>query len=198
MFHIIVAIRYSFPDLHLQRSFSQIRVGGVSFSTVPRVEWYLDQYFTQQEVIDAVRRIVHVRGRANLAGGLETTRTQVLDPSRDRQNVRNIVIVLTGGEVSHWNKNVVILTKFSSLATLEVVILTTSSAASDEHFIKMKTFPFQWYSYSDLTWTSWRLKAPVLLLFAQQLIQVNNQENIKTFVLSPHYKRIHRDRTKDQ
>ena len=43
----------------------------------------------------------------------------------------------------HWNKNVVILTKFSSLAALKVVILTTSSAASDEHFIKMKTFPFQ-------------------------------------------------------
>ena len=48
--------------------------------------------------------------------------------------------------ICHWNKNVVILTKFSSLAALEVVILTTSSAASDEHFIKMKTFPFQWYS----------------------------------------------------
>ena len=42
-----------------------------------------------------------------------------------------------------WNENVVILTKFSSLAALEVVILTTFSAASDEIFIKMKTFPFQ-------------------------------------------------------
>ena len=42
----------------------------------------------------------------------------------------------------HWNKNVVILTKFSSLTALEVVILTTSSAASDDNFIKMKTFPF--------------------------------------------------------
>ena len=48
----------------------------------------------------------------------------------------------------HWNKNVVILTKFSSLAALEVVILTTSSAASDEHFIKMKTFPFQCSSHN--------------------------------------------------
>ena len=38
----------------------------------------------------------------------------------------------------HWNENVVILMKFSSL-----VILTTFSAASDENFIKMKTFPFQ-------------------------------------------------------
>ena len=44
----------------------------------------------------------------------------------------------------HWNENVVILTKFLSLASLEVVILTTSSAANDENFIKMKTFPFQW------------------------------------------------------
>ena len=43
----------------------------------------------------------------------------------------------------HWNGNVVILTKFSSVAALEVVILTTFSAASDENFIKMKTFPFQ-------------------------------------------------------
>ena len=43
----------------------------------------------------------------------------------------------------HWNENVVILMKFSSLAALEVVILTTFSAASDENFIKMKTFSFQ-------------------------------------------------------
>ena len=33
--------------------------------------------------------------------------------------------------------------KFSSLAALEVVILTTSSAASDDNFIEMKTCPFQ-------------------------------------------------------
>ena len=46
----------------------------------------------------------------------------------------------------HWNENVVILTKFSSLVAVEVVILTTSSAASDESFVKMTTFSFQWYS----------------------------------------------------
>ena len=45
----------------------------------------------------------------------------------------------------HWSKgykNAIILTKFSSLATPEVVILTSSSAASDENLIKM-TFLFQ-------------------------------------------------------
>ena len=43
----------------------------------------------------------------------------------------------------HWNGNVVILMKFSSLAALKVVKMTTSSAANDENFIKMMTFPFQ-------------------------------------------------------
>ena len=47
----------------------------------------------------------------------------------------------------HWNENVIILMKFSSLAALEVVILTTFSAASDENFIKMTTFPFQWMTW---------------------------------------------------
>ena len=45
---------------------------------------------------------------------------------------------------SHWNGKVVTLTKFSSLAAPEVVKMTTSSAASDENFIDMTTFPFQW------------------------------------------------------
>ena len=39
-----------------------------------------------------------------------------------------------------WNGNVILM-NFSSMATLEVVILTTSSAATDENFINMMTFP---------------------------------------------------------
>ena len=42
----------------------------------------------------------------------------------------------------YWNRNVVILTKLSSLAAMEVVKLTTSSATNDENSIKM-IFPFQ-------------------------------------------------------
>ena len=55
---------------------------------------------------------------------------------------------------NHWNRNV-ILTKFSSLAALEVVILTTSSAVSDENFIKMMTFPFQWCWCQQQIWRAW-------------------------------------------
>ena len=43
----------------------------------------------------------------------------------------------------HWNGNVFILMKSLSLAALEVVKMTTSSAASDENFVKMTTFSFQ-------------------------------------------------------
>ena len=44
-------------------------------------------------------------------------------------------------ELLHWNDNVVILMKFSSLVTLEVVILTTSCAASDKISSKWRHFP---------------------------------------------------------
>ena len=48
-----------------------------------------------------------------------------------------------GDNALHWNGNVVILMKFSSLAASEVVSLTTYDAISDENFAKTITFPFQ-------------------------------------------------------
>ena len=71
----------------------------------------------------------------NFNGGLDKS---PLELGYGSEITPHIVILI------HWNENVVILTKFESLAALEVVILTTSSAASDENFIKMKTFPFQY------------------------------------------------------
>ena len=42
------------------------------------------------------------------------------------------------------NYTVAILMKLSSLTALEIVKMTTSSAASDDNFVKMTTFSFQW------------------------------------------------------
>ena len=53
-----------------------------------------------------------------------------------------VQIYLTGVSEIHWNGDVVILMKFSSLAALEVVKMTTSSAAKDENFIKLWHFRF--------------------------------------------------------
>ena len=42
---------------------------------------------------------------------------------------------------ARWNGYVVILQKFSSVAVLEVVKVTTSIGTGDENFIKITTFP---------------------------------------------------------
>ena len=44
--------------------------------------------------------------------------------------------------IAHWNGNVVILTKFSSLAATKIVRMTIFDAASDDNFVKMMTFSF--------------------------------------------------------
>ena len=51
--------------------------------------------------------------------------------------------VINCSSAYHWESNVLILMKLSSLTAPEVVEMTTSSAASDERFIKMMTFSFQ-------------------------------------------------------
>ena len=42
-----------------------------------------------------------------------------------------------------WKEEVAMLQNISSLAALEVVVMTTSSAASDEKFINVMTYPLQ-------------------------------------------------------
>ena len=56
-------------------------------------------------------------------------------------------------ELVYTKKNI-ILTKFSLLASLEIVILTTSYAARDENIVKMTTFQFQcmtWLAKAEMT-----------------------------------------------
>ena len=43
----------------------------------------------------------------------------------------------TGVNITHWNGNVIILTKFSPLAAPKVVKMTASSAVNDGYFIEM-------------------------------------------------------------
>ena len=93
---------------------------------------------------------VCIVGRTTFHQSLVTCRIFLVDNQFDGSNRSEC----------HWNENVVILMKFSSLAALEVVILTTFSAASDENFIKMKTFPFQW-SHQTLTFAEPRYSQTV-------------------------------------
>ena len=73
--------------------------------------------------------------------------------------------------VHHWNGNVFILMKFSSLAAPKVVKMTTFSAASDENFVKMMTFPFQCGALCP---------APVMSLTGWYIYFSGHRFNIKT------------------
>ena len=98
--------------------------------------------------IDRVHRVFMIRGIWCIKVSANEKRRCIL-----KKDVTYVTSFFLGCEIAnrindietaiHWNENVVILTKFLSLAALEVVILTTSSVASDENFTKMKTFSFQ-------------------------------------------------------
>ena len=63
----------------------------------------------------------------------------------------------------HWNENVIILTKFSSLAEMKVVKMTTFSASDDKKNYQNDKFPFQclgvlpwWhFDYQDRLYQWW-------------------------------------------
>ena len=65
-------------------------------------------------------------------------------PGGDEWSIYHMLIFSV---LSHWNENVFILMKSSSLAAPKVVKMTTFGAASDETFIKMMTFSFQWHAW---------------------------------------------------
>ena len=84
------------------------------------------------------------------------------------------------------------LMKFVSLVAMEIVILTTSSAASDENLIKMKTFTFQWRDLRNTQCIQGRRLADLLshILFAiyiyiYVIAVYKTDENHKAQCLSP-------------
>ena len=77
----------------------------------------------------------------------------------------------------YWNGNVIILKKFLSLAELEVVKMTTSSAANDKNFIIL----LQWVSvnYPLKQWTNKPINQSRNVNRAKQ----TNAEQIRVYVL---------------
>ena len=60
--------------------------------------------------------------------------------------------------------------------------IISATCAISESISDRKCICFPQY-YSDVTWATWRITSSEILLFVQQLIQINNKENIT----APHY-----------
>ena len=57
--------------------------------------------------------------------------------------------------VMHWKPKIVNLTTFSSLVALQVVMMTTYSATSDDKVVKLMIFCFQWMIVRSTLWLHW-------------------------------------------
>ena len=61
------------------------------YSRDVNVEFYLDRYFSAQDLYNAVDRIAHANAETNTAGGIDMMRDEVFSRNRgDRENVPNI------------------------------------------------------------------------------------------------------------
>ena len=96
----------------------------------PTQEWNVAAIFPSSEL--ALPELTHVTAGQRQRNGLNCPLGQP-----ETENIVFNIALTNWKSAIHWNGNVIILTKFSSLAALEVVILTTSSAANDENFIQI-------------------------------------------------------------
>lgn len=80
-----------------------VRVGVVIYSTDVEIQFHLNQYTTEADVIAAIDKIPYIYGSTNTADALKTMHEAMFLTSRgDRPDVNNVAIVLTDG-VSNIN-----------------------------------------------------------------------------------------------
>lgn len=77
----------------------QSRVGVVSFSDEPRLEFTLGQYIEKEAVVSAIRRINYLSGGTNTAAAIGLAADSMfLKDNGARSNAKDVIIVITDGE----------------------------------------------------------------------------------------------------
>lgn len=97
-FDIMINFVKSLVNL-LPTSEETVHISVVTFSTAPKIEFYLNTYNTKSEVLSAMIDIMYIRGSTDTAGALRLIRESVLSPANgERPDVRDVLILLTDGE----------------------------------------------------------------------------------------------------
>ncbi|KAI0230884.1 Collagen alpha-6(VI) chain [Lamellibrachia satsuma] len=77
------------------------RVAVIRYADAAAVIFLLNRFNRAGDVIDEVKKLKYVKGKTNIAGALQTARTEVFTQARgDRPGVRNIGIIITDGEAT--------------------------------------------------------------------------------------------------
>ena len=83
------------------------RVGLLSFQTIPRIHFYLNDYYTQDQILRAIKTIPYKFGSTNTADAIRTARKVMFTQSRGArvdEKVPQILILITDG-VSNMDAN---------------------------------------------------------------------------------------------
>ncbi|CAH1784875.1 unnamed protein product [Owenia fusiformis] len=84
--------------LNLPISSSKTRVGAVSFATSAQRNFYLNTYFDNRELLNAIERIPYTGGATNIAEALQLIRLDIFkEVNGDRASVPNVVVLITDG-----------------------------------------------------------------------------------------------------
>ena len=76
----------------------QTKTALIKYSTEPEVMWYLNNYSTADDVLQAVKNLNHDGGNTNTADALKMAREEVFVANQgDRRSAKNIVILMTDG-----------------------------------------------------------------------------------------------------
>ncbi|WAR09787.1 K319L-like protein [Mya arenaria] len=98
-----------------------VRVGVLIYSTEVEIQFHLNRYSTNAQVIDAIDKIPYIYGSTNTADALLTMhQTMFTSANGDRQGVTNVAIVLTDGMASEpKDKYLYNVRRFEELQGLE-------------------------------------------------------------------------------
>ena len=95
------------------------RVGLLSFQTIPRIHFYLNDYLSQDQILRAIKTIPYKFGSTNTADAIRTARKVMLTQARGArsgENIPKILILITDG-VSNMYANETIPEALAAHAT---------------------------------------------------------------------------------
>lgn len=117
----------------------RVQFGLVQFADRPKIEFYLNDYQTREEVVNKISELRLTGGSVlNTAAAMNYALTNMFQPSRGsrrRQAVQQVLVLITGGPAQDEVKSVA-----DKLALAGVLTFTVSSGQADDALLKTVAF----------------------------------------------------------
>lgn len=110
-----------------------VRVGVVVYSTSVYIQFHLNEYKKKEDVFSAIDRIQYTYGSTNTAGALKVMRnTMFTKQNGDRDNVRNIAVVVTDGVSNINSRQTVMEAEKAKIADIHIYAIGVGLSETEE------------------------------------------------------------------